>query len=148
MANTRRTCFKAAASQQVVKKADNVFKRLGGGPAVKAAVNIFYDKMLADDRVNYFFDGIDMKKQRAHQTIFLTFALGGTDKYDGSNMTVAHQRLVNALGMRMEHFDIVLHHLGASLQDLNVPEADIAETAAIVETLRPAFQEAVDNASA
>lgn len=103
--------------------------------------------MLADDRVNFFFQGIDMKKQRSHQAMFLTFALGGSDKYDGSNMTIAHQRLVNAMGMRMEHFDIVLHHLAASLQDLHVPEADIAETAAIVETLRPAFQEAIDNAS-
>jgi len=29
--------------------------------------DIFYDKMLADDRVNFFFDGIDMEKQHAHQ---------------------------------------------------------------------------------
>jgi len=56
------------------------------------------------------------------QASFLTFALGGTDKYDGKSMTVAHQRLVDTLGMRMEHFDIVLHHLGSSLQDLNVSE--------------------------
>ena len=36
-------------------------------------------------------------------------------------MTAAHQRLVNDMGMRMEHFDIVLEHLGASLEDLRVP---------------------------
>ena len=29
--------------------------------------DLFYDKMLADDRVNFFFQGVDMKKQRAHQ---------------------------------------------------------------------------------
>lgn len=29
--------------------------------------DLFYDKMMADPRVNYFFEGIDMKKQRAHQ---------------------------------------------------------------------------------
>lgn len=29
--------------------------------------DIFYDRMLADPRVAHFFDGIDMKKQRAHQ---------------------------------------------------------------------------------
>jgi len=40
----------------------------------------------------------------------------------GSNMTVAHQRLVNQMGMKMVHFDIVLHHLAASLRDLNVLE--------------------------
>jgi len=62
-------------------------------------------------------------------------------------MTVAHQRLVNQMGMKMVHFDIVLHHLAASLRDLNVLEADVAETAATVETLRPAFQQAIDNAA-
>ena len=36
-------------------------------------------------------------------------------------MTAAHQRLVNDMGMHMEHFDIVLEHLGASLEDLKVP---------------------------
>lgn len=31
--------------------------------------DLFYDKMIADPRVSYFFEGIDMKKQRAHQVI-------------------------------------------------------------------------------
>lgn len=30
---------------------------------------LFYDKMLADPRISYFFDGIDMRKQRAHQVV-------------------------------------------------------------------------------
>ena len=47
-------------------------------------------------------------------------------------MTAAHQRLVNAMGMRMEHFDIVLEHLGASLEDLKVPPVCMATTLAIV----------------
>ena len=29
--------------------------------------DIFYKKMLDDERVNYFFEGVDMKKQRSHQ---------------------------------------------------------------------------------
>ena len=29
--------------------------------------DLFYDKMMADRRVSYFFEGVDMKKQRAHQ---------------------------------------------------------------------------------
>ncbi len=32
-----------------------------------SAQDLFYDKMIADPRVNFFFEGIDMKKQRAHQ---------------------------------------------------------------------------------
>jgi len=29
--------------------------------------DIFYDKIMADDRLNYFFEGVDMKAQRVHQ---------------------------------------------------------------------------------
>ena len=43
-------------------------------------------------------------------------------------MTAAHQRLVNDMGMRMEHFDIVLEHLGASLEELKVPQVCHANT--------------------
>ena len=61
------------------------------------------------------------------QAAFLSYALGGTKEYEGNgNMTAAHQRLVNDMGMRMEHFDIVLEHLGASLDDLNVPQVCMA----------------------
>ena len=41
-------------------------------------------------------------------------------------MTAAHQRLVNDMGMRMEHFDVVLEHLGASLEDPKVPPVCMA----------------------
>ena len=62
------------------------------------------------------------KRQFTLQANFLTFALGGPKNYTGKSMTAAHQRLVNQMGMKMVHFDIVLEHLAASLQDLKVPE--------------------------
>ena len=41
-------------------------------------------------------------------------------------MGVAHQRLANDLGLQMEHFDVVLELLGASLLDLHVSQASTA----------------------
>ena len=38
-------------------------------------------------------------------------------------MGVAHQRLANDLGLQMEHFDVVLELLGASLLDLHISQA-------------------------
>jgi truncated hemoglobin YjbI len=32
----------------------SIYERIGGAPAVTAAVDIFYNKMLADPRVNYW----------------------------------------------------------------------------------------------
>lgn len=41
---------------------NTLFEKLGGEPAVDAAVDIFYKKVLADDRISGFFDGIDMDR--------------------------------------------------------------------------------------
>lgn len=40
----------------------SLFARLGGEPAVDAAVNLFYKKILADDLVKDFFKSTDMVK--------------------------------------------------------------------------------------
>lgn len=58
----------------------NLYDKIGGEERVAAAVKIFYQKMLADDRVSKFFKTIDMTKQEAMQTSFLCAALGGPKK--------------------------------------------------------------------
>jgi hemoglobin len=60
-----------------------LFERIGGKAAVDLAVDKFYDKVLADARIQHFFDNMDMDKQRRHQRAFLTYAFGGTDKSKG-----------------------------------------------------------------
>ena len=45
----------------------SLYDRIGGDAAVNAAVELFYRKVLADDRINSFFEGIDMDKQAAKQ---------------------------------------------------------------------------------
>ncbi len=52
----------------------SLFDRLGGAPAIDAAVDKFYEKVLADDRIKHFFEGVNMDIQAAHQKSFLTYA--------------------------------------------------------------------------
>ena len=40
--------------------------RIGGEAAVNAAVDIFYDKVLGDKRINYMFAETEMQKLKAH----------------------------------------------------------------------------------
>ena len=54
-----------------------LYQEIGGEPAVNAAVDLFYRKVLKDDRMKRFFDGVDMDKQAAKQKAFLTMAFGG-----------------------------------------------------------------------
>ncbi len=114
---------------------DALFDRLGGEAAVNAAVDIFYRKVLADDRINRFFDGVDMDKQAAKQKAFLTMAFGGPNNYTGEDMRKGHAHLVER-GLNDSHFDAVVENLGATLKELGVADDLIGEVAAIAETTR------------
>jgi len=114
---------------------DALFDRLGGEAAVNAAVDIFYRKVLADDRINSFFDGVDMEKQAAKQKAFLTMAFGGPNNYSGEDMRKGHAHLVER-GLNDSHFDAVVENLGGTLKELGVADDLIAEVAAVAETTR------------
>jgi hemoglobin len=112
-----------------------LYENLGGEAAVNAAVDIFYRKVLKDDRISRFFTGVDMAKQAAKQKSFLTMAFGGPNKYTGLDMRKAHERLVKQ-GLNDSHFDAVVEDLGATLKELKVPDNLIAQVAAVAETTR------------
>ena len=112
-----------------------LFERLGGPNAVNTAVDIFYRKVLADDRVNYFFDGVDMDKQIQKQKGFLTMVFGGPNNYTGKDMREGHRHLV-AKGVNDSHVDIIIEHLGGTLKELGAKDKDIAEVAAIANSVR------------
>lgn len=114
---------------------DTLFDKLGGEAAVDAAVDIFYRKVLADDRISRFFEGVDMEKQAAKQKAFLTMAFGGPHNYSGKDMREGHAHLVKD-GLNDSHFDAVVENLGATLKELGVSDDLIGEVAAIAETTR------------
>jgi hemoglobin len=113
----------------------SLYEQLGGEAAVNAAVDIFYRKVLSDERICHFFDGVDMDKQAAKQKAFLTFAFGGPNNYTGLDMRRAHAHLVER-GLNDSHFDAVVENLGNTLAELGVSQELIAQVAAIAETTR------------
>lgn len=113
----------------------SLYNDIGGEAAVNAAVDIFYRKVLKDERIKRFFDGVDMDKQAAKQKAFLTMAFGGPHNYTGADMRRGHAHLV-AKGLNDSHFDAVMENLGATLKELKVPDNLIAQAAAIAESTR------------
>jgi len=76
-----------------------------------------------------------MAKQAEHLKTFMTVAFGGPNNYTGRSLRDGHARLVK-MGLTDSHFDAVMEHLGATMQELNVPAELIAEAAALVESVR------------
>ena len=113
----------------------SLYEQLGGEPAVNAAVDIFYRKVIADPRINTFFVGVDMAQQAAKQKAFLTMAFGGPHNYTGLDMRRGHSRLVD-MGLTDRHFDAVLEHLGNTLRELGVAEPLVNQVNDIAESTR------------
>lgn len=113
----------------------SVYEQIGGEQAVDAAVDIFYRKVLADDRISSFFDDVDMDEQIAKQKSFLTYAFGGPVNYSGQNMRDGHKHLV-ARGLNDSHVDAVIELLAGTLVELNVPKELIMQVGAIAESVR------------
>lgn len=113
----------------------SLYEQLGGAAAIDKAVEVFYRKMLADERVASFFDDVDMERQIGKQRAFLTMVLGGPNQYTGRDMRTAHAHLVKR-GLSDVHVDVVIEHLGGTLAELGARPEQIAEVAAIANSVR------------
>lgn len=113
----------------------SLYDRLGGAPAMEAAVDIFYRKVLSDERISHFFEDVDMERQAAKQKAFLTMVTGGPANYTGADMRKGHAHLV-AQGLNDSHFDAVVELLAGTLTELGANAADIAEVGALANSVR------------
>ncbi len=110
----------------------SLYTRIGGEDAVDKAVDIFYDKVLADERIAGFFENLDMVAQANKQKKFLTMVFGGPSDYNGADMRTAHAHL----GLNEIHFDAVVENLANTLSELGVSDSDIAEVATIADSVK------------
>jgi hemoglobin len=110
----------------------SLYERLGGEAAIVAAVDLFYEKVLADPRTREFFVGLDMKAQTRKQVSFMTWAFGGPAENRGRDLRAAHAKLVRERGLSDVHFDAVAQHLQQTLRELGVTEDLIGEALGIV----------------
>jgi hemoglobin len=111
---------------------ETLYRRIGGEAAIVAAVDLFYDKVMADELTRPFFAGIDMPAQIKKQVAFMTMAFGGPHEYTGRDLKTAHAGLVKDHGLTDVHFDAVAGHLEATLVELGVEPGLIHEALTIV----------------
>ncbi|MFC4550432.1 MULTISPECIES: group I truncated hemoglobin [Halorussus] len=108
-----------------------IYQEIGGQEAVEAVVDDFYDRVLADEQLIEYFEGMDMEALRAHQVQFISSVAGGPVEYSGTDMREAHAHL----DITEPDFDAVAEHLEAALRNNGVGddnvEAIMAEVAAL-----------------
>ncbi|MCG5442685.1 group 1 truncated hemoglobin [Micromonospora sp. NIE79] len=104
------------------------YDRIGGASSIKAAVELFYDKVLADPELAGYFADVDMAGQRRHLALMLTVVLGGPNEYTGRGLAEAHQPLNITAG----HYAKVGEHLTVTLTELGVPADIIADVQTVL----------------
>ena len=147
---------KTADGKTVAKKAEaekSLYDRLGGEETLKAIVDDFVTRVLADPRVNWERKGIkqgglgfgrnksvqwdanehNVGQLKKHLVQFLSLSTGGPPHYDGLDMKAAHsgKHITNS------EFDASVGDFKASLDKLQVPNKEQKELLAIIESTRP-----------
>lgn len=110
----------------------SIYDSIGGDPAVRAAVDDFYARILADARLAPFFTGTDLQRLKAHQRAFIAAAIGGPEVFGGRDMASAHA----GLGIGDGDFDVVVGHLVGTLTALGVPVDTIGQIGQALAPLR------------
>lgn len=108
----------------------SLYENLGGAPALDAALDHFYEKVLADERINGYFEGIDMADLKAKGQAFLTMAFGGPNQYQGKGLRMAHAG-TRGQGLDETDFDVFMGHFRSTLEDFGVDQGHISEVMSI-----------------
>ncbi|MFB6280403.1 MAG: truncated hemoglobin [Haloferacaceae archaeon] len=99
---------------------ETMYDRLGGRDGIRAVVDDFYDRLLADDELGPFFEDADMEKLRRTQTDFLCEAAGGPETYDAEPVREAHLHVP----FTPAHIRRAVELLYESLDEFDVPDDD------------------------
>ena len=116
------------------QEATSLYEAIGGRPAVVAAVDVFFRRLLADPELAPYFPGGVDARHRRYLATFLGEALGGPRRYRGPDIATAHR----GLGISDAQFDRTAACLYATLDELGVARHLADRIVAIVAGLRQA----------
>lgn len=113
-----------------------LYKRVGGDKAMDIAAGLFYQKVLQDDLVGFFFASEDVQGLRLRLKSVMSMAFEGPYHYSGQEIRASHRYLVENLGLNDTHFDRVLALFQETLHELRLPDKEIQKILCLLETFR------------
>ena len=109
-----------------------VYEQLGGFATVRKVVMEFYNRVLDDENVAFYFQNTDMERQIDHQTQFISMLLGGPASFTDKHLEAVHARL----NIKDGHFDTIKEILGETLEDFDMSDEHVAYVAGEFEKRR------------
>jgi len=115
----------------------SLYDRLGGADAINALTESWVARVGGDDRANGKFVRTDIERLMKEVVDQLCEATGGPCTYTGRSMLETHAGMKVTAG----EFDVVMQHVDATLDELNVPKTERDE---LVSLLRPMRNDIVE----
>jgi len=113
----------------------SLYERLGGYDGITGFVNNLLPRLKDDSQLGRFWenrgdDGVDREKQLLID--FISSSAGGSVYYTGREMKISHK------GMNITESDwlVFFEHAGATMQALEIPEAECNDVVAFVSSLK------------
>jgi hemoglobin len=110
----------------------SLYDRLGGGDAINALTESWVARVGGDDRANGKFIRTDIPRLKKEVVDQLCEATGGPCTYTGRSMLETHAGMKVTAG----EFDVVMQHLGAALDELNVAKTEQDELVGLLRPMR------------
>ncbi|MGE5269893.1 MAG: group I truncated hemoglobin [Thiohalocapsa sp.] len=125
---------------------ESLYKRLGGYDAIAAFVADLMPRLYGDPTLWVYWKGKSVDSRRRGEQLlvdFLCAAFGGPSYYAGPDMKSSHR----GLGITEQEWDILLAHLGASFDALDVSAPERADVLAAANSLKWDIVEAAPQAA-
>jgi hemoglobin len=110
----------------------SLYDRVGGGDAINALTESWVARVGGDDRANGKFARTDIPRLKKEIADQLCEATGGPCAYTGRSMRETHAGMQTTAG----EFDVAMQHLGATLDELNIPQPEQDELVALIVPMR------------
>lgn len=114
-----------------------LYDRLGGIDAISTLTESWVARVAGDDRANKKFVRTDVPRLKKEIIDQLCEATGGPCTYSGRSMRETHLGMQTTAG----EFEVVMQHLGATLDELNIAKPEQDE---LVELLMPMRRDIVE----
>lgn len=101
----------------------SLYDRIGGSEAIGAAIDAFYERVLADPRVSHYFDGVTMDHLKRQQQQFFEFGTGGPATYDVGRIEIMHE----PYEIDQEAYDVFVGHFEETLRAFELPDPERQE---------------------
>lgn len=107
---------------------ETIYERIGGEETIAKLVDKFYEKVIADPELKFYFEHVPMGKLQKMQREFFSVATGGPILYSGRPLGEVHSKL----DISRREFQRFTEHLIETLQEVGASEKDIYEVIAHV----------------